>query len=329
MFIRRTKTRTTENGEHYYSYRLVDTYRIADRVRQRTLLNLGSGFSFPREQWPELIQRIEAIILGQHKALLPFPPKIEHEAQNIAAQLLSKFDGSELLLHPNKGGADAQETPSASGHVPPDGRDLRSIDLNSLALMDSRSVGGEAVALSALLKVKFDDKLRALGFNRKQVSAAVGNIVGRMVQPGSELSTHQWLQQSSALGELLGCDYGGQSLSALYRASDLLWKHHDEIESYLYRQHGVLFGIEETITLFDLTNTFFEGTGKYNDHAAYGRSKEKRSDCPLVTLALVLDGSGLLLAVPDAPSIPSVHGGFSRAAGSIRAMSANPPPCSR
>jgi len=292
MFIRRTKTRTTENGEHYYSYRLVDTYRIADHVRQRTLLNLGSGFCFPREQWPELIQRIEDIILGRHRVLLPSPPEIEREAQNIAAQLLSKFDGSELLLHPNKAGADAQETPSAPDRAPQDGRDLHSIDLNSLELIDSRSVGGEAVALSALLKVKFDDKLKALGFNRKQISAAVGTIVGRMVQPGSELSTHQWLQQSSALGELLGCDYGGQSLSALYRASDLLWKHHDEIESYLYRQHCALFGIEETITLFDLTNTFFEGTGKYNALAAYGHSKEKRSDCPLVTLALVLDGSG-------------------------------------
>jgi len=113
-----------------------------------------------------------------------------------------------------------------------------------------------------------------------------------MVQPGSELSTHQWLQDNSALGELLECDYAQQSLSALYRASDLLWQHHDEIEQYLYRQHCALFDVEETITLFDLTNTFFEGTGKYNDHAAYGHSKEKRDDCPLVTLALVLDGSG-------------------------------------
>jgi len=152
--------------------------------------------------------------------------------------------------------------------------------------------GGEAVALSALQKVKLDEQLQALGFNQKQISAAIGNIIGRMIQPASELSTHRWLQQKSALGELLGCDYGQQSLSALYRASDLLWKHHDAIEQYLYRQHCELFDVEETITLFDLTNTFFEGTGKYNDHAAFGHSKEKRSDCPLVTLALVLDGSG-------------------------------------
>jgi transposase len=100
------------------------------------------------------------------------------------------------------------------------------------------------------------------------------------------------LQEHSALGELLDCDYSQQGLSSLYRASDLLWKHRDAIESFLYQQHCILFDIEETITLFDLTNTFFEGTGKYNANAAFGRSKEKRNDCPLVTLALVLDGNG-------------------------------------
>ena len=46
------------------------------------------------------------------------------------------------------------------------------------------------------------------------------------------------------------------------------------------------------VTLYDLTNTYFEGEGKANSHAARGHSKEKRSDCPLVTLGLVLDSSG-------------------------------------
>jgi transposase len=50
--------------------------------------------------------------------------------------------------------------------------------------------------------------------------------------------------------------------------------------------------LDETITLYDLTNTFFEGTAKANAKANRGHSKEKRSDCPLVTLALVLDGQG-------------------------------------
>lgn len=48
----------------------------------------------------------------------------------------------------------------------------------------------------------------------------------------------------------------------------------------------------EIVTLYDLTNTYFEGESNGNDYGAYGHSKEKRKDCKLVTLALVLDASG-------------------------------------
>jgi transposase len=290
MFIRRANTRTTASGEHYFSYRLVDTFRLSDRVRQRTLLNLGSGFCVPQEHWPVLCQRIEHIVRGQHEALLPLEPALEREAQHIAAAVLSKYAGTNLLLSPKPGQENAAE--DASKQDAPKGPDMRCVEVDSLQLMDSRSVGGEAVALSALQRAGLQEKFQGLGFNTRQISAAIGNIVGRMVQPGSELSTYGWLQEHSALGELLGCDYTQLSLVSLYRASDLLWKHHETIETFLYERHRVLFGVEETITLFDLTNTFFEGTGQYCAHAAYGHSKEKRSDCPLVTLALVLDGSG-------------------------------------
>src|SRR5258708_35880382 len=53
-----------------------------------------------------------------------------------------------------------------------------------------------------------------------------------------------------------------------------------------------LFGLPVTVTLYDLTNTYFEGTAAGNAKAARGRSKEKRSDSKLVTLGLVLDSSG-------------------------------------
>lgn len=296
MFIRRTKTRTTEEGADYYSHRLVDSYRVGARVRQRTLLNLGSRFDVPEEDWPELAQRIEAILRGQQRALLASAPEIEREAQRIAAAVLRRNAGTELFFHARKGKDSTQEQAEEMNGDEQESRrdteDLCTVDLNSFQHMDSRCIGGEAIALSALLRVGLRDKLEALGFNRNQLHAAIGNVIGRMLQPGSELSTHEWLQEHSGLGELLDFDYGRQGLYSLYRASDLLWRHHDEIERYLYEQHCALFDVEETITLFDLTNTFFEGTGQHNAHAAYGHSKEKRSDCPLVTLALVLDGSG-------------------------------------
>jgi len=113
-----------------------------------------------------------------------------------------------------------------------------------------------------------------------------------MVAPGSELATHQWLQQRSALGELIDFDFTQLDLMALYRIADRLLAHKPALEAFLYAREQDLFARDDVITLYDLTNTYFEGTGKGNANAAFGRSKEKRSDCPLVTLALVLDASG-------------------------------------
>jgi len=166
MFIRRTKTRTSCSGQQYYSYRLVDTFRVAERVRQRTLLNLGGGFSVPPEHWKPLVQRIEQIVVGQYKMLPAWVAEVEREAQNIAASLSNKYAASGQLLSPQKGQTKPSEIENMRLDLASD-RDLRGVDLDSPELMNSRSVGGEAVALSALLRVGLDDKLQALGFNTK------------------------------------------------------------------------------------------------------------------------------------------------------------------
>ncbi len=289
MFIRRVRTRTTADGSRYYSCRLVENYRVGKRVRQRTLLNLGSQFDFPREQWPELTQRIEQILVGQDDILASFSDALEQCAQTTVNLLLKKYSRTELLAI--SGVTQEKETADKvkSGI---DEKDLHTVDLNSVEHSNSRTVGGEALAHNAMLEVRLPERLESMGFNNSQVHAAMGNIVGRMLQPGSELSTHEWLQKRSGLGDLLDFEFEKQGLSALYRVSDLLWENHKEIEDYLYQQHVSMFDLEECITLYDLTNTFFEGSGKYNSLAEFGHSKERRSDCPLVTLALVLDGSG-------------------------------------
>ena len=87
-------------------------------------------------------------------------------------------------------------------------------------------------------------------------------------------------------------DYDSLSLYGIYQISDQLLKKKAAIEHHLYERERSLFGLQETITLYDLTNTYFEGQCKTNALAAHGYSKEKRFDCPLVTLGLVLDSSG-------------------------------------
>jgi transposase len=80
----------------------------------------------------------------------------------------------------------------------------------------------------------------------------------------------------------------------MYRAADALWKHGAQIEQTLFTRLTDLFGFATTITLYDLTTTYFEGEVPHTTKARHGRSKEKRTDCPLVTLGLVLDGSGFV-----------------------------------
>jgi transposase len=89
-------------------------------------------------------------------------------------------------------------------------------------------------------------------------------------------------------------DFESISSMSLYRVSDLLVKHQDMIEKTIFNRIKTLFSLSATVTLYDLTNTYFEGEMTGNDKARRGHSKEKRSDCPLVTLGLVLDDSGFV-----------------------------------
>ena len=275
MFIRRTTIKRRETGEPYYAYRLVESVRTGTSVRQHTVLNLGRQFEVPRGQWGPLAQRIEALVQGQLDLIADgLDPAWEALAQQYAARIVSRRGGA------TPAGARTQES------------DYQRVDLARMEVIRPRSVGAEHVALEALQRLGLDSKLAQLGFNRHQLGAAIGVIVGRMVRPGSELATHQWLQQRSGLGELLDSDFATLDLNHLYRVSDRLLAHRASLEAHLYHQECDLFALSQTITLYDLTNTFFEGTAKANAKAQRDHSKEKRADCLLVTLALVLDGSG-------------------------------------
>ena len=270
MFIRRTSIKSRTNAEPYYTYRLVESERVNGRMKQRIVLNLGRHFEVPKANWRFLSSRIEQLPGAQDALLaLELSTELEALAQRLAAQILTRRGGE-------------ANTPGA----------LISVDPDTLELVRPRRVGIEQLALHAMEQLALRDKLTALGFNRHQLAAAVGNILARMAFPASELASHQWLQQRSGLGELLGYDFESMGRDRLYQASDQLWKHKAALESHLYGHARALFGFEETITLYDLTNTFFEGEAKGVAKAKRGRSKEKRADCPLITLGLVLDGSG-------------------------------------
>ena len=275
MYIRQTKTSTSAAGASYCTFRLVASERVGGKVRQRTLLNLGRNFTLARDKWPQLCARIEEILAGQVN-MLPVDQELEELAQHYSSQLVVK----------------ANEAPSKKDGVK--AADYQEVDVESLQLLRPRSIGIEHAGLEAVGELGLMEIFKECGLNGPQQAAALGSIIGRMAAPGSELSTHQWLSERSGLGELIDYDFENMSLMRLYRVSDQLLRHQQHIEKALFSRISSLFSLPATITLYDLTNTFFEGKVPANSKARRGHSKEKRSDCPLVTLGLVVDGSGFV-----------------------------------
>ncbi len=269
MFIRRTQCQQKKSGGHYFTYRLVESQRIGSKVRQCTLLNLGVDFSVPKEHWPALTNRITEILNGQ-QTFLTIDSSIENVAQNCAKQIITNKQDVTLKA----------------------GNDYRTVNVDSLNIYNPRSIGCEHVVFEALRSLELDTLLANLGFNITQASLAIGSIVGRACHPASERETHRWLQDESGLGELLGYEFSKASLHKIYPIADKLLKNKSAIEQHLYRKERNIFALQNTITLYDLTNTYFEGQCLSNGLAKRGHSKEKRTDCPIVTLALVLDSNG-------------------------------------
>lgn len=275
MYIRQTKMKTGSDGESYYTHRLVETKRVDKRVVQSTIINLGSNFDLQKDLWPDLCIRIEQLLNGE-SPLFATNPTVEELAQSTYRQILAKR--AELV--PTQNSEENQQ--------------FEEVDIQSLQQIHPRSVGAEYVSLEALKELQIPELLTELGFNAPQRAAALGNIVGRMCAPASEHATLPWLQKDSALGELLSFDFNSISPMGLYRASDKLLAKKDQIEQSIFERVQSIFHFEPTITLYDLTNTYMEGSGQRNPKAERGRSKEKRSDCPLVTLGVALDASGFI-----------------------------------
>ncbi len=283
MFVCRTRTRSRD-GKQYFTFRLVRSQRVGDKVRQRTLLNLGSHFPLQRDHWRPLCQRVQRLLDPQPDLLLiECDLEVEAEAQRIVERLLR--DGVPLV------DPAPDPSPSQQACLQPD---FQSVDVDSLQLARPRSVGVEHAALWAADQLGLPGLLQELGLSGPQRQAALGLLVGRIAAPASERATWTWLRERSGLGELLGGDFETMGLSALYRANDRLLQHRKALETKLFSRAMGLFGQQPTVTLVDLTNTYFEGEAKAQPKAQRGRSKEQRSDCPLLTLGLVLDGSGFV-----------------------------------
>jgi len=275
MFIRESSK--TAKGKKYVQHQLIRSVRTPAGPRQRVELNLGV-LDLPREQWKELANAIESYIHNQ-PPLFSLDPSIEGLARHYANMIIRRRI------------EESDERREAGEEAEREKPDLVTIDVNSEKKSDMRTVGAEHVALSQMTGYQLERILRGCGFDGKQIALAKMLIAGRMVHPASERETTRWLNESSALCELLGEERKVYD-NALHRVANRLWEQHDAIEEQLANAAREAFGLDDTIILYDLTNTYFESNKKNSEIAKRKKSKDARHDRPLITLALTIDSEG-------------------------------------
>jgi transposase len=271
MFVKEISKRNPGYSKTFISYRLMESFRTPRGPRQRKIIDLGK-LDIPRDEWKILADRIEELLSGQQTFAIP-ADHIESLAQYYA-QLIRQKEMHSLPV---------------ADKPPPD---WQTLDLNSLSPGKSRTIGGESIGYDAFQKLGFPRMLADLGLSHRQIEQAALLIIGRLLHPDSERETALWAKELSGLDELMGTSFGHLANNALYRTSDRFLAHRDEIEEELTEKERNLYQLGEKIILYDLTNTYLEGSAHESTLSKRGHSKEKRSDCPLLTLALVVDEDG-------------------------------------
>lgn len=155
-------------------------------------------------------------------------------------------------------------------------------------------LGPELAGLSIWNQLKLDTLLLELGFSKLQRSRAASLVINRLVDPVSEHKLPFWLE-GTALPELLGDGLLGNGCDRFYRAGDKLLANADRILEHVRTIEKAEFGLDRSILLYDLTNTYFEGTARENPKACRGNSKHKRNDCPQIVVGMVFDRHGFEL----------------------------------
>jgi len=277
MYIREYVTTNKKTKTKYVTHRLVESFRVSEGsksfVKQRIIMHLGT-LELPKSLWSKLSKVLEARLAGQASLFEQDGP-----VSKVADQAMEHFQFVQQ-----------KEKETSIRHSE---REMLTIDTQSVNTSTFRSLGPELVAHTFWQRLGFDELLEQCGMNVTDQALAKAIILGRLIKPASEHSTWKWLRNQTALVELLPADLINIGKDPLYEIGDRLLLHKKALEKGLREREAELFPQERALFLYDLTNTYFEGSAKKNKIAHRGNSKEKRTDCPLVVLALVVDSLGM------------------------------------
>jgi transposase len=262
MFLRFNK-RFKDGKEHRY-WNIVENKRCAGgKVVQRQVLYLGEINDAQHEAWCQLIEAFdEGARRHRQLALFPADRAVPSHAEGHGVQV--RLEGMELH-RPRQWGA------------------------CWLACQLYEQLG-----LDRFWALRLPDSRK--GTQWRHILQTL--VCYRLIDPGSEWRLHrQWFEQS-AMGDLLGADYGLVEKNALYRCLDKLLEHKAALFDHLRQRWQDLFGASFEVLLYDLTSTYFESAPPEdeNDKRRFGYSRDKRRDCVQVVIALIVTPEGFPIA---------------------------------
>lgn len=280
MYIKEIKTKNKKTGAVYIKHTLVESVRVNGISKRRTIMQLGR-LGIPRELWKQLASELESRLRGQITLNIP-GIKLKKSVSVAANTAMDKYN---IVKQEKEIKSKRKETNKSN-------EDSIEVLPEDISTGSHRSTGAELVIHNIWEELGLSKLLKGLGFTKRQSSVAEALVAGRLIKPGSELSTYNWIRNQSSIGELTEENIENVGLNNLYKIGDKLVEHQELIENHLRKREDKLFPNREMIYLFDLTNFYFEGQALGNSIAHRGKSKEKRSDCPLVSLGLVVDTDG-------------------------------------
>ena len=268
-------------------YRIKESFRdLTGRVRCRIMLNVG--FMTPRLR-PEEVRDIAACLtyMSGHKGeqdmfggvLAKYNETVRSKAKEYWNRMieLGKIDSIRKSIEESRCKAE------------------RLVDVNTIKHTDARDVGAEWICLQAIRKLEIDRFLARKGWTEHKIDTALAHLITRTVYTPSELKSMRIMADNSAVCELVSGNNTWQpGFRDVYKVAPSLYELKDELEDHLCRRTDSLFNVSNRLVLFDLTNFYFEGRKDGSAKAKFGRSKEKRSDCKLLVLALCINAEGFI-----------------------------------
>ncbi len=259
MFLRSIHRKKDGKDHRYFS--IVENHRIAsDKTVQRTVLYLGEINDQQEAAWRKTLSVFDEE-QQEYANLSLFPDDREIPAEAVDS-LQVKMSGLEL------------RRPRLFGSCWLACELWQQLGLQEF--WDSRLAGSRE-------EVPWEKVLRLL-------------VVNRLLDPGSEFRVHRQWYLSTAMDALLGTDFAVAEKNRLYRCLDRVLEHKQELFLWLRQKWADLFQAEFEVLLYDLTSTYFEGAMEDNPKAKYGHSRDKRTDCLQVVIALVITTDGFPLA---------------------------------